>query len=208
MILALPYDTMVPLLVLCLLSPLLVASADTSVLKCVQGAEVSNASDCVSGLDACVLIRDQSTMLGTEFDTTTYSCGKSDSCANAYNITIGKDKHLRSSSACCTEDGCNAKLNWTSLQAPWTENGLTCPKGCYAQTEKECTDGPVLCTDGQRNCITVEGSSGAKTFVLHGCGTSNMCGVENYALTIGGTPYKIKTITCVPAAEKADPPKP
>ncbi|XP_053255608.1 phospholipase A2 inhibitor and Ly6/PLAUR domain-containing protein-like [Podarcis raffonei] len=111
MILALPYDTMVPLLVLCLLSPLLVASADTS-LKCQQGTEGSEVSDCASGLNACVVIKDESTMFGVKFSTTFYTCGKNDSCANAFTITIGDGKHLRSSSACCTEDGCNKNLDW------------------------------------------------------------------------------------------------
>nr|XP_028598309.1 phospholipase A2 inhibitor and Ly6/PLAUR domain-containing protein-like [Podarcis muralis] len=193
---------MVPLLVLCLLSPLLVASVDPP-LKCQQGTEGSEVSDCASGLNACVVIKDESTMFGVKFTTTFYTCGKNDSCANAFTITIGDGKHLRSSSACCTEDGCNKNLDWGILPTTWTENGYTCPTGCYAQTEEKCKGGQVLCTDGQMNCISATGSSGAKKFVLHGCGTSNMCGVENYEVTIAGIPYKIDKISCVDAKKPA-----
>ncbi|XP_077788701.1 phospholipase A2 inhibitor gamma subunit B-like [Podarcis muralis] len=205
--LALPFDTMEPLLVLCLLSPLLVASQDPP-LKCQQGTEGSVVSDCGSGLDACVVIKDESTMFGVSFNTKFYDCGKRNSCANAFAITVGDGRYLHHSSACCAEDGCNKDLEWGALPTTWTENGLTCPIGCYAQTVNDCANRPVSCRDAQNSCINATGSSGARKFVLLGCGTSNMCGVKDFELKIAGIPYKMDAISCDTPPTTAKPPTP
>ncbi|XP_077788708.1 uncharacterized protein LOC114602260 isoform X3 [Podarcis muralis] len=111
--LALPYDSMVPLLVLCLLSPLLVASADPPALKCIQGYDATQApTECSSDFDTCVTIKDEYTLTDPKFNATFYTCGRNFSCAHAFTITIGDGKHLRHTSACCTTDGCNANLKW------------------------------------------------------------------------------------------------
>ncbi|XP_033014646.1 uncharacterized protein K02A2.6-like, partial [Lacerta agilis] len=71
---------MVPLLVLCLLSPLLIASADTTSLKCVQGYDATQApTDCPSDSDACVTIKDENTLPGAR-NFTMHGCGTSNVC--------------------------------------------------------------------------------------------------------------------------------
>ncbi|XP_077788707.1 phospholipase A2 inhibitor and Ly6/PLAUR domain-containing protein-like isoform X2 [Podarcis muralis] len=201
--LALPYDSMVPLLVLCLLSPLLVASADPP-LKCIQGYDATQApTECSSDFDTCVTIKDEYTLTDPKFNATFYTCGRNFSCAHAFTITIGDGKHLRHTSACCTTDGCNANLKWGVPPASSRKNGLICPIGCIAATEETCIGGKVSCTDAENTCINLTGTYGpkedSKSFVVKGCGTRNVG--ELYSLNgfINGNCYKMRTAIWKPA---------
>nr|XP_028598302.1 phospholipase A2 inhibitor 25 kDa subunit-like [Podarcis muralis] len=200
MILVLPYGTMVPLLVLCLLSPLLVASVDPP-LKCIQGYNATQApTDCTNGTDACVTIKNENALTGVAFSTTFYTCGGNDSCANAFTVTIGDNAYLRYTSACCTTADCNANLKWGVPPASSTKNGLFCSTGCFTETQEPCKGGKVLCTDAENTCISVTGTYGlnkdAKSFVLKGCGTRNVCEFKGKNVLINGTSYSVNQTTC------------
>ncbi|XP_028598302.2 phospholipase A2 inhibitor 25 kDa subunit-like isoform X2 [Podarcis muralis] len=200
MILALPYGTMLPLLVLCLLSPLLVASADPP-LKCIQGYNATQApTDCTNGTDACVTIKNENALTGVAVSTTFYTCGGNDSCANAFTVTIGDNAYLRYTSACCTTADCNANLKWGVPPASSTKNGLFCSTGCFTETQEPCKGGKVLCTDAENTCISVTGTYGlnkdAKSFVLKGCGTRNVCEFKDKNVLINGTSYAVTMATC------------
>ncbi|CAI5781100.1 A2 inhibitor and Ly6 PLAUR domain-containing protein-like [Podarcis lilfordi] len=152
-------------------------------LKCIQGYNATQApTDCKNASDPCVTIKNENTLTGVTFTTTFYTCGGNDSCANAFTVTIGDNAYLRYTSACCTTDGCNANLKWGAA--------LKCIQGYDA------TQAPTDCKNGSDACVTIKDEytlTDSKSFVMKGCGTSNVGELYSLIGFINGTYYQMRT---------------
>ncbi|KAM5131988.1 phospholipase A2 inhibitor and Ly6/PLAUR domain-containing protein-like [Mantella aurantiaca] len=97
-------------------------------------------------------------------------------CRNTYNMTVGTDKELVSTTHCCNGDYCN-KEPITFTRKDQKQNGLECP-ACI-EKGKTCEPKTTRCQGTQNHCFEFSGGIYNGTAFEHwtckGCATENVC---------------------------------
>ncbi|XP_023188142.1 phospholipase A2 inhibitor and Ly6/PLAUR domain-containing protein-like [Xiphophorus maculatus] len=93
-------------------------------------------------------------------------CIPSELCLN-YSVNYGAYRIVQNSK-CCSEDLCNAQINYTKLDS--TING----KKCYSCDEENCMK-TINCAGDENYCAKLTGHAEGISFMMKGCASESVC---------------------------------
>uniref|UniRef100_A0A3B5QR19 Urokinase plasminogen activator surface receptor-like n=1 Tax=Xiphophorus maculatus TaxID=8083 RepID=A0A3B5QR19_XIPMA len=147
---------------------LFLPEADTLTCECVPGPYVNCSKEttkCPSQYDRCLVATEVKVKGGANVTERNYKgCITSDLCLN-YSINVGAYRIVQSSK-CCSEDLCNAQINYTKPEYNSTTNG----KKCFSCDGENCTK-TLNCAGDENYCVKVTG----KSLTLKGCASELAC---------------------------------
>ncbi|XP_027871399.1 phospholipase A2 inhibitor and Ly6/PLAUR domain-containing protein-like isoform X2 [Xiphophorus couchianus] len=148
---------------------LFLPEADTLKCKCVPGPYMicsAETTECSSQNYSCLVATEVTLVGGAKFERNYKGCITSELCIN-FSVNYG-DYRVVQNSKCCSEDLCNAQINYTKLVS--TPNR----KKCYSCDEENCMK-TVKCAGDENYCVNVTGHAVGVSFMMKGCASKSVC---------------------------------
>uniref|UniRef100_A0A3B5PR86 Phospholipase A2 inhibitor and Ly6/PLAUR domain-containing protein-like n=1 Tax=Xiphophorus maculatus TaxID=8083 RepID=A0A3B5PR86_XIPMA len=136
---------------------LFLPEADNLKCKCVPGPYVN----CYAETTECP---SQNYSYGAKIERNYKGCIISELCLS-YSVNFGAERIVQNSK-CCSEDLCNARINYTKPEYNSTTNG----KKCFSCDGENCTK-TLNCAGDENSCFKVTG----KSLTLKGCASESVC---------------------------------
>ncbi|XP_023188147.1 phospholipase A2 inhibitor and Ly6/PLAUR domain-containing protein-like [Xiphophorus maculatus] len=156
---------------------LFLPEADNLKCKCEPGQYGTCAkeiTECPSKYDCCSVTSQLYYLGGAKSERNSKDCFMFDLCLN-YSISYGAYRIVQNSK-CCSEDLCNAQINYTKLVS--TPNR----KKCFNCDEENCMK-TLKCAGDENYCIDVTGYTQGERFMMKGCASELVCS-DHFSLVV------------------------
>ncbi|XP_027871404.1 urokinase plasminogen activator surface receptor-like isoform X1 [Xiphophorus couchianus] len=166
---------------------LFLPEADTLKCKCVPGPYMicsAETTECPSQNYSCLVATKVYFSDGAKIERNSKGCIISELCIS-YSVNFGAERIVQNTK-CCSEDLCNAQINYTKPEYNSTTNG----KKCFSCDGENCMK-TLNCAGDENYCIKVTENVDGTSLTLKGCASELKCLDKSASLVNQFTEAKI-----------------